>query len=135
MLRPTYLAALRKINKKDEELQQKFDEVSQKVEKNVSAEKLIFPLGKAIKNYTKSLRIEIINKNDPIIQLNKAIDSVKLLLKKELNEMKGLKNIETLKLTFKKTIADKNETINKIAYFNSKAKTIINKNKIDESIQ
>ena len=54
------------------------------------------------------------------------MDSVKLLLKKELNEMKCLKYIETLKLTFKKAIADKNETkiTFKTAYFNSKAKTI-----------
>ena len=96
-----------------------------------------FPLGKAIKNYTKSFRIEIINRNDPIIQLNKTTDSVKLLPKKELNKMEGLKYIETLKLTFKKAITDKNETkiTFKTAYFNSKAKTIINQNEIDESIQ
>ena len=48
-------------------------------------------------------------------------------------------NIETLKLTFKKTTidADKNEPkmIFKTAYFNNKAKTIITENKINESIQ
>ena len=33
VLRPTYLAALRKIKKKDEELQRKFEEVSQKIER------------------------------------------------------------------------------------------------------
>ena len=33
VLRPTYLAALHKIKKKDEELQQKFDEASQKQER------------------------------------------------------------------------------------------------------
>ena len=53
--------------------------------------------------------------------------------------MKGIKHIETLKLTFKKTTvdADKNEPkmIFKTAYFNSKAKTIINENEINESIQ
>ena len=47
--------------------------------------------------------------------------------------------IKTLKLTFKKTTidADKNEPkmIFKIAYFNSKAKTIINENEINESMQ
>ena len=52
--------------------------------------------------------------------------------------MKGIKHFETLKLTFKKTTvdADKNEPkmIFKSAYFNSKAKTIINENKINESI-
>ena len=43
-----------------------------------------------------------------------------------MNEMKGIKHIETLKLTFKKTTihTDKNEPkmIFKTAYFNSKAK-------------
>ena len=52
--------------------------------------------------------------------------------------MKGIKHFETLKLTFKKTTvdADKNEPkmIFKSAYFNSKTKTIINENKINESI-
>ena len=53
--------------------------------------------------------------------------------------MKGIKHIEILKLTYKKTTtnADENEPkiIFKIAYFNSKAKTIINENKIIESKQ
>ena len=61
------------------------------------------------------------------------------LLKEQLNEMKGIKLIETLKLTFKKTTinADKNEPnmIFKTAYFNSKAKTIFNENEINENIQ
>ena len=45
VLRPTYLAALRKIKKKDEERQQKletFEEVSQKVEKKIDDQKLWF---------------------------------------------------------------------------------------------
>ena len=62
-------------------------------------------------NYTKSFGIKIINQNEPIIQLNRTIDSVASLLNKQWNEMKGIKYIETLKLTFKKTTvdADKNE--------------------------
>ena len=84
-------------------------------------------LRKALNNYTKSFGIKIINKNEPIIQLNSTIDSVASVLKEQLNEMKGIKHIETLKLTFKKTTvnADNNESkmIFKAAYFNSKAKT------------
>ena len=94
---------------------------------------------KSSQNYTKSFGIIFINKNEPIIQLNSTIDSVPSLLKKQLNEIKGIKHIETLKITFKKTTvhADKNEPkmIFKTAYFNSKAKTIINENEINESIQ
>ena len=81
----------------------------------------------------------IIDKNEPIIQLNNTIDSVSSLLKGQLNEMKGIKYIETLKLTFKKTTvdADKEDTITtfKTAYFNSKAKMIINENETNGSIQ
>ena len=139
MQRPIYLATKRKIKKKDEEWQQKFEEISQKIEKKINDQKSWFPLRKALKNYTKSFGIKIINKNEPIIQLNSTIDSVASLLKKQLNEMKGRKHIETLKLTFKKTTvdADKNKPkmIFKTAYFNSKAKTIINENEINESIQ
>ena len=94
---------------------------------------------KALKNYTKSFGIKIINKNESIIQLNSTIDCVASVLKKQLNEMKGIKHIETLKLTFKNTTvdADKNgsKIIFKTDYFNSKAKTIINENEINESTQ
>ena len=86
-----------------------------------------------------SIGIKIINKNEPIIQLNSPIDIAAPLLKKQLNEMKGIKHIETLKLAFKKITvdADKNEpkVIFKAAYFNSKGKTIINQNEINESMQ
>ena len=139
MLRPIYLAALRKIKKKDEEWQQKlktFEEVSQMVGEKINDQKSWFPLRKALKNYTKSFGIKIINKNEPILQLNSTIDSVASLLKKQVNKMKGIKHIETLKLTFKKTTvdADKNEPkmIFQTAYFNSKVKTIINENEINE---
>ena len=109
MLRPTYLAALCRIKKKDKEWQQKlktFEEVSQKVEKKISDQKSRFPFRKALKNYTKIFGIKIINKNDPLIQLIRTIDSVASFLKKQLNEVKGIKHIEALKLTFKKTTVD-----------------------------
>ena len=119
VLRLTYLATLLKLKKKDEELQQKFDEVSQKIEKKI----IWFPLRKALKNYTKSFRIKIVDKNDPIIQLNKTIKGVEFLLKDQLHVMNRIKYIETLKLTLKKTTidADEKDTITtfKTAYFNS----------------
>ena len=40
------------------------------------------------------------------LPLNSTIDSIAFLLKKQLNEVKGIKHIETLKLTFKKTTVD-----------------------------
>ena len=47
--------------------------------------------------------------------------------------MKGLKFVETLKVTFKKSTKD--GTLDKTAYFNSKAQTIINNIEIPESLQ
>ena len=77
--------------------------------------------------------------NKPIKQLNSTIDSVVFLLKEQLNEMKGIKYIETLKLTFRKTTVDADRNASKMifktAYFNSKAKTIINGNEMNKSIQ
>ena len=45
-------------------------------------QKLWFPLRKAHKNYTTSFGIKIINKSEPLIQLNSTIDIVASLLKK-----------------------------------------------------
>ena len=50
-----------------------------------------------------------------------------------LNEMKGLKYVETLKVTFKK-LSDY-EVVYKSAYFNSSAQTIINQTEIIDSLQ
>ena len=115
-------------------MQQKFEDISQKIEKEI----IWFPLRKALKNYTKSFRIKIVDKNNPIIQLSKTIKGVEFLLKDQLHVMKGIKYIETLKLTLKKTTidADKKDTITtfKTSYFNSKAKTLINKGEVNESI-
>ena len=74
----------------------------------------------------KSFGIIIFDKNDPTIQLNKTIRGVEFLFKDQLHVMKGIKYIETLKLTLKKTTidADKKDIITtlKTAFFNSKTK-------------
>ena len=84
--------------------------------KKINDQKSWFPLREALKNYTKSFGIKIINKNEPLIQLNRTIDSAASLLKKQLNEVKGVKHIETLKLTFKKTTVDADENEPKIIF-------------------
>ena len=56
VLRPTYLAALHKLKKKDEEYQQNlktFKEISQKAEKKINDQKSWFPLRKALKKLYK----------------------------------------------------------------------------------
>ena len=59
-------------------------------------------------------------KNEPKIQLNSTIDSVSSLLKKQLNKMKGIKHIETLELTFRKTTVDSDKNESKMIFKNLK---------------
>ena len=56
-------------------------------------------------------------KNKPIIQLKSTTDSVASLLKKQLNDMKGIKHIEALKLAFKKTTIDDDKNKPKMTLF------------------
>ena len=88
-------------------------------------------IDKALKGYTKSYEIDIINKN-PLEQLQNTRLTLKKHLETLLNEFKGLKFIEILKVTFNKV--SNNEIISKTAYFNSKARTLINNNDITESL-
>ena len=89
---------------------------------------------RALKGYTKSLEIEIINSEEVLNQLRYTRAGIRKLLESELEVMKGLKFAETLKVTFEKGIDD-DKTVIKTAYFNCKVKTIINKADIRESIQ
>ena len=88
---------------------------------------------KALKGYTKSFEINIKNNKDPLIQLQNTRLGLKYYIIKTLTSMKGLKFVETLKVTFKKLSKDK--IINKTAYFNSKPQTIINNIEISEALK
>ena len=87
----------------------------------------------ALKNSTKSFSVDIIDNKDPLNQLTKTQKVIEHYLNKELGELKGFKYIETLKITFEKQLED--ETTIKTAYFNSKTKTLINENEINEVLQ
>ena len=88
---------------------------------------------KALKGYTKSFEISIKNDKDPLVQLQNTRLAIEYHIIKILTSMKGLKFVETLKVTLKKSAKDK--IIHKIAYFNSKPKTIINNTEIPEALQ
>ena len=90
-------------------------------------------VNKALKGYTKSFEISIKNNKDPLEQLQNTRSAVKHHINTLLNEMKGLKFVETLKITFRKVSGD--ETIEKNAYFNSTVQTIINETQINEALQ
>ena len=90
-------------------------------------------VAKAMKGYTKSFEIGIKNNKDPLAQLQNTRKSTEYHIRNILESMKGLKFDETLKVTFKKLVKD--GTLDKTAYFNSKAQTIINNIEIPESLQ
>ena len=88
---------------------------------------------KALKGYTKSYAISIMNTKDPLLQLQITRKAVEYHIIKTLPSMKGIKFNETLKVTFSKMTGD--GIIYKTAYFNSKPQTIINNLEIAESLQ
>ena len=90
-------------------------------------------LNKALKGFTKSFEISIINNKDPLEQLQNTRKAIEYHITRKLKSMKGLKFIETLMVTFKKF--ENSETVYKTAYFNSKPQTIINNVEIPEALQ
>ena len=87
----------------------------------------------ALKGYTKSYEIGIKNDKDPLIQLQTTRKAIEYHIKKILPSMKGLKFVETLKVSFKKLEKDKNK--DETPYFFSKPLTIINNTQISEAFQ
>ena len=67
---------------------------------------------KAMKGYTKSYEISIKNIKDPLLQLQKTRDATAHHIKNTLTSMKGIKFIETIKVTFTKTTNKKNSIQN-----------------------
>ena len=88
---------------------------------------------KALKGYTKSYTISIKNNKDPLAQMQNTRKAIEFHIKKQLDEMKGFKYVETLKVTFSKMSGG--EIVIKTAYFNSIAQTIINHIEINEALQ
>ena len=93
----------------------------------------ITQIQKALKNSTKSFAVDIVDIKDPLHQLTETKKVIEHYLNKELGELKGFKYIETLKMTFEKQLGGK--IITKTVYFNSKTKTLINENEINEVLQ
>ena len=90
-------------------------------------------ISKALKGYTSSFKIDIIDDKDPLVQLQNTRSALRNHIKNELSAMKGLKFIESLKITLWKPQDD--GWIYKTAYFNSKPQTVINDINIYETLQ
>ena len=88
---------------------------------------------KALKGFTKSFEISIKSDQDPLAQMQNTRKALEHRVITLLNEMKGLKYVETLKVTFEKISAD--VIVEKSAYFNSTSQTIINQMEINEALQ
>ena len=86
-----------------------------------------------LKGYTKSYEISIKNNKDPLVQMQNTRKAIEIAINSQLNEIKGLKYVETLKVTFK--IPSGDEIVYKSAYFNSSAQTIINQTEIADLLQ
>ena len=94
---------------------------------------VIKQVDKALNGFVKSYEIDLRNDKDPLVQMQNTRKGVERQLSILLNEMKGLKYAETLKVTFEKISSD--VIIEKSAYFNSTSQTIINQVGISESLK
>ena len=79
----------------------------------------------AFRGYAMSYKLEIVERNDPIIQLEASKSSIKDLFSYLLNETKGFKYQITVKVLLKKYKLN-GEIEFALVYFNSVTKTVIN---------
>ena len=94
---------------------------------------IISQVEKALKGYTQSFDVELIDKKDPLLQLQKSRRAVEYLFNNLLVQTKGFKFVETLQVKFVKHSNDKK--ILKNGYFNSTTDLIINETDIKLAIQ
>ena len=94
---------------------------------------IISQVEKALKGYTQSFDVELRDKKDPLLQLQKSRRAVEYLFNNLLVQTKGFKFVETLQVKFVKYSNDKK--IQKNGYFNSTTDLIINETDIKLAIQ
>ena len=94
---------------------------------------IISQVEKALKGYTQSFDVELRDKKDPLLQLQKLRRAVEYLFNNLLVQTKGFKFVETLQVKFVKHSNDKK--ILKNGYFNSTTDLIINETDIKLAIQ
>ena len=122
-----------KIHQEINETSKSIDDKYKKVSDGLVSSPKITQIQKALKNSTKSFAVDIVDNKDPLHQLTKTRNVIEQYLTGELIGLKGFKYIETLKMTFEKQLG--NKTTIKTAYFNGRARTIINEKEIDEVLQ
>ena len=94
---------------------------------------IISQVEKALKGYTQSFDVELRDKKDPLLQLQKSRRAVEYLFNNLLVQTKGFKFVEILQVKFIKY--SNNKKILKNGYFNSTTDLIINETDIKLAIQ
>ena len=97
---------MNEVNDLTRKIRSKVDKTTKKFKRliNPKPEKTkIKQTNKALRGYTKSYEINKMNNKDPLIQLKNTRISIANHIKKILKLMKGLKFVETIKVTFEKT--------------------------------
>ena len=111
----------------EEQIEPTFTQVEEQIEPTFTQKE------QALRGFARSYEISLVNRQDPLIQLQNTRLVIKNNLLKVLNEMKGLKFNETLNITFEKQNGDK--LIEKEAYFNAKPQTVTNETEITNLLQ
>ena len=81
---------------------------------------IISQVKKALKGYTQSFDVELRDKKDPLLQLQKSRRAVEYLFNNLLVQTKGFKFVETLQVKFVKHSNDKKNTKKWLFQFNSR---------------
>ena len=89
----------------------------------------IVKISNAFGRYARSYKLEIVDKRDPLVQLEVSKSSINNLFKDLFNEIKDFKYEITLSILLSKIKADGNIEYS-LVYFNSSTKIVIN-NKYD----
>ena len=95
-----------KINKTSKSIDNKYKRTISSID-DVKPKTKITQIRKALKDSTKSFAVDIVDDEDPLIQLTKTRKVIRHHLNKELYKLKGFKYIETLKMTFEKRLEKK----------------------------
>ena len=91
-------------------------------------------LNQAMQGYTQSHEIKILNNTDPLSQLQLTRNDLKSQISIILTSLKGLKFVESLKVTLSKTTDDGVTITNTVDFF-STTQTIINNTEIPASLE
>ena len=117
----------------EEQTEEPTEVIESQTEESESIKATFTQKEKALRGFTRSYEISLINRQDPLIQLHNTRLLIKNNLLKVLKEMKGLKFNEVLNITFEKQKGD--ELIEEKPYFNTKKQTLTNEVEITNFLE